>query len=240
MKKYIYISMLFLLFIGCEVDRCFKKVGDEKMLTEHYDSIAVLQIMGIFDVELVQDTVYYIEAIAPEEVLKGIDFEFDTNTLSCYNYNSCFWRHEFDRPLIRVHFLDLYDVDVYESSYLFSNDSITTSIRLSVRCGLAEADLVFNNETIQFYINKTSGGRYNFSGKTGYAYLINHNAGLYDMSELEAIAMRARNHSVVDMKVNVVDRLTVEIHNSGNVLYKGNPKIFYDSITSTGRPIAIN
>lgn len=238
-KVIVFIAAMYAL-IGCEADRCFKRAGDTVTELHYFDSIGTLNIEGVFEVELVQDSSYYIEVIAPKEVAKGIDFEMKGDSLSCYNYNMCFWRRDFDRPNLRIHFPFIYEIWVYESSYLYSIEEITTNFRLVVATGLAEADLLFNNRDVYFFINKTSGGRYTFKGKTGKTFFMNFNTGLYDMSELISETARVQNYSVIDVSVNVIDNLYVQIHNTGNILYHGNPQIIYDSVSSTGKVIPLD
>jgi hypothetical protein len=228
------------LFIdSCNVDSCFKNPGSQRVQTVDVDSFAMVYVNGVFDIELVQDTNYYIEIKAQEEVLSFVELEVKDYILSCYNYNSCFWRGDFDRPSLVIHFSDIRELNVYESSYIFSTDSITDSFKFTIQTDIAETDVIFNNEEVFFYIHKTCGGRFNFSGKTNKAFLMNFNAGLFEMSELVAKQLKVLNYSVIDMKVNAVDAIDAEIHNSGNIYYKGNPEVITDSLSSTGRLIPL-
>lgn len=238
-RYYIYIALLISL-IGCESDSCFKKAGSVVEKAYTYDTISKLIISGLFDVELISDSTYYIEVSASEALLKGVSLEQSGNSITCYNYNNCFWRHNMSRPVLRVHYPYIHEMTVRESAYLYSNDTIRSRTHLSIETGLAEADLIFNTDYIYFYINKTSGGRYNFYGKSRSAFFMNYNAGLFDMSGLETETTRVRNFSTIDMKVHVTEKLFVEIYDEGNILYKGCPEIQVDSIISSGRPIKID
>jgi hypothetical protein len=238
--RILFISIIVILFsAGCQMDSCFKKAGDIVEREIQYDTFGVVHIEGVFNVELVQDTAYYVEAVAPEQVMRGIDFELYKDTLTCYNYNNCFWRRDFDRPQIRIHFSDIRELNVFEASNIYSTDSITDSFNFTVRSSISEADITFNCESVYFYINKTCGGKYIFRGKTKNAYLMNFNAGLFEMEELECKTATVLNYSTIDMSVNVVDLLHVGIYNSGNIRYRGQPEIIIDSISSSGRAISI-
>ena len=63
---------------------------------------------------------------------------------------------------------------------------------------------------------------------------------LFKMDELECKKARVINYSVIDMKVNVVEELKVEIYNSGNIYYKGNPEIIIDTMSSSGKVLPLD
>jgi len=239
-KIILFASTFIVLATACEADRCFKRVGNLVVDKIEYDSFQALHIQGIFDVELVQDTVYYVEIMAYEQVFNAVELKLNNDTLTCYNYNNCFWRSDFDRPFIRVHFPDITILNIFEASYIYSTDSITDDFQFTIRSNIAEADIIFNCKSVFFYINGTSGGRYIFRGKTDKAYLMNVNTGLFEMDELECKTAKVLNYSFIDMKVNVLEKLYVEIYNSGNIRYKGSPEVIYDTLTSSGRAIPMD
>jgi hypothetical protein len=49
--------------------------------------------------------------------------------------------------------------------------------------------------------------------------------------------MHIKNSSIGDMHVNPIEKLTVEIHNKGNIYYSGSPEIIVDSISGSGKLI---
>lgn len=238
--KIIGVVLFLVIAGGCEIDKCFKKTGSQTSNTAFFDSIGAIHVNGMFNVELVQDTSYFIEAIGYEQAIKGIEIVENNDSVTIYYYNNCFWRRDFDRPLIRIHFSDIHALNIFEASYIFSTDSITDSFKFTVRSSIAEADLIFNNRKVYFYINKSCGGKFVFRGKTDYAYLMNFNTGLFEMDELECKRASVKNYSSIDVKVNVVEELKVEIYNTGNILYRGNPVIVVDTLASSGRVLPLN
>lgn len=240
MKKINQVILLVAMFLtsaGCTLDGCFRKEGGTREKTNYFEGVSVVEVHGTFNIELVQDTAFFIEAIAPELALEDIEYVFSDTTLGIYNYNNCFWRRDIDKPDLRIHIDDIDELNVFEASNFYSTDSISDEFKFTVRTNISEADLVFNAPSVYFYINKHSGGSYVFRGKTGAAFFMNFNTGLFDMQDLECKKARVHNYSVIDMKVNVVDHLWVEIYNSGNILYKGSPNIIIDTLTSSGRPL---
>ncbi len=223
--------------VACENDNCFKPAGRDTLQTTSFSKLNLIVVKGVFDIELVQDTSFYIVASGPEQVVKGVDFELLNDTLTCYHYTGCFWRSDRTRPHLQIHFSDLQALHIDESSYLYSPDTLRDNFKLTIGTKVAEADLLFSNTEVYFYIHKSSGGRYNFRGKTQKAFLMNFNTGLFDMSELECQSARVLNFSIIDMKVNVRNRLAVEIYNSGNIYYKGTPELIVDAQSSTGRAL---
>jgi len=238
----IYIGLFIVFISGCESDNCFRKAGGETIERYNFDTIPYLRVNGVFDVELIPDSVYFIETIAPENLQSSLEFEVIGDSLvDCFNYNSCFWRRDYDKPKIKVHAPFIYEITLEESAYIHSTDTIRYNFKLIVTAGLAEADMTLNCDRVFFYINKTSGGRYNFSGKANHAFIMTYNTGLMDMSELIAKRGIIRNYSTVDMKVHVLESMSITIDGSGNILYRGNPNIIYETeSTASGKPIPID
>lgn len=237
MQKIFLFMLAALALAACENDNCFKPAGRHTLQTTSFSKLDMIVVKGVFDIELVQDTAFYIIASGPEQVVKGVDFEFQNDTLTCYHYTGCFWRSDRSRPHLQIHFSDLQALHIDESCYLYSPDTLRDNFRLSIGTKVAEADLLFSNTDVYFYIHKSSGGRYTFRGKTQKAFLMNFNTGLFDMSELECQSAKVLNYSIIDMKVNVSNQLSVQIYNSGNIYYKGHPVLIVDTLASTGRAL---
>ncbi|MBN2486315.1 MAG: DUF2807 domain-containing protein [Bacteroidales bacterium] len=223
------------MFGGCETDRCFHASGKETekiMLKGHFNRI---HIHGMFDIELVQDSCYYVEGFAGYKILENIDVSVKNDTLLLYDFNGCFWLREYKRPLLRVHFKDIDVVNIYEASYIFSTDSVTDHFMLASQTMLAETNLLLNTEYFYFYVHHTTGGRYVFRGKSQSAYMSGYYSSVIDASELECSSVVVRNNSIADIKVWATEEIKAEIYNSGNIYYKGNPSVITDSLMSTGR-----
>ncbi len=225
---------MLVLLISCESDKCFYGSGKEITTVLNSDSFDVISVHGIFDVELVQDTCYYVEGIGGENIIENIEASVEKDSLLLYNHNSCFWLHGYKRPLVRVHCHNLTRVDVFQASYIFSTDSITDNLYITFQTMMAEADILVNNNQVFSYVHHTTSGRYKFRGKTKELIFTGFYTSVFDASELEAKKAVIQNYSTVDYKIWATEKLNVGIFNRGNIYYKGTPEIIIDTLTSTG------
>jgi hypothetical protein len=233
----IFVNSIF--FMACERDTCFYSTGEKIrkiLISENYTTILNY---GMFDIELVQDTTYYVEGIGGSNVIENIEALVKNDTLSLYDYNSCFWLRDYKRPLIRIHFSDIKRINLYETSYVFSTDSITDSFWLTAQCFLAEANLLVNNQNMSFYVHHKTAGQYIFKGKTENLYLDGYYSSILDASGLESKNAKIKNHSIADFKVWATEKLDAEIYNKGNIFFKGSPSVIIDTVQATGKLIPL-
>jgi hypothetical protein len=240
MVRLVYWVVFIVIFSQCRKDGCFYSSGEQttRILSENFFN--TVEVWGLFNVELVQDTVYYVEANGGVNVVDRLEAVVVNDSLSLYNYNNCFWYRDYEKVHIRVHFKDIKRILVHETSMVYSVDSITDNFILEIRGDLAEADLVLNNGHIFFLGYMQSGGKYTFRGKSENIRLDGYYTSVVDASELKSEVAEIRNYSISDYKVWVTDELKVQIHNRGNVYLRGNPDIVFDSINSTGKLIPLD
>jgi hypothetical protein len=232
--------ILILISQGCEKEKCFYRTGEhvQKVLSD--DKYFTVLSYGMFDIELVQDTNYYVEGVGGANEIDKVEASIKNDTLSLYNYNSCFWMRNYVRPLVRLHFSDIKRINLYETSYVFSNDSITDNFTMTVQCLMADVNLVFNNTDFFFYVHHKTGGRYIFSGKTDNVFLDGYYCSVIDASELKTRKTLIKNHSIADFKVWATDELNAQIYDRGNIYYKGSPTVIIDTVKASGKLISID
>lgn len=234
MNKHISIIALFLTVLSCDVDKCMHGAGNTTSVVYDFDNFDYIEILGMFDIELVQDTNYFVEAINGENILEYVEIKKDSATLKLFDYNACFWLRDYKKTLIKIHFVDIETLMVKESSYIFSTDSIRDSFMFAAESRLVESNLTFSNNNVAIYSNHNTAGKHVFHGKTNQLWTLGFYCVVYDASDLEAKTATIRNYSIADHKVWVRDELKLEIHHTGNILYKGDPEIIVDSISSSG------
>lgn len=233
-------ALLSLTFLQCKKDGCFYSTGEytSKILVDNpFDTI---EVWGLFNVELVQDTTCFVEALGGSNVVDRVEAEIVYSSLSLYNYNNCFWYRDYEKVHLRIHFEDIKRILVHQTSLVYSVDSITDNFIMEIRGAMAEADLVLNNGHIFFLGYMETGGLYKFRGKSENIRLEGYYTSVVDASELKSVTAEIRNYSISDYKVWVTDELKVQIHNRGNVYLKGSPDIVFDSINSSGKLIHID
>lgn len=229
----LYILLILILF-SCQKDKCFYGTGEQGSLILSEDYFHTLEISGMFDIELVQDSVYFIEAFGGKNVIEKTEVEIKQDSAFLYNYNSCFWMRDYKRPLLKIHFPEMKHINVYEACYIYSLDTLTDDFGMYVRGRLAEVDLLLNNSNFYFVPYQRTGGTYVFRGKTKRLYLSSYYNAVCDASELKVQDAHVLNKSIADCKVHVDSTLKYEIYSRGNILLKGSPQVLFDSVTSTG------
>ncbi|MBN1117358.1 MAG: DUF2807 domain-containing protein [Bacteroidales bacterium] len=233
------ITLFIALVVSCEKNKCFHSVGEQSSKIIYTDSFNFINLYGIADMELVQDTTYYIEAFGGSNVIENLEAETIADSVELYNYNSCFWLRDYERPLLKVHFKDINRINLHEASYVYSTDTIRDAFQLTIRCNIAEADLKINNASFALIPYGTTGGNYKVAGKTDYLYSYCFYTAICDASELQCKEARIYQKGTCDYKLWCTEKLWVQILNRGNVLLKGNPEIIIDSLASTGELINI-
>ncbi len=228
------------MLISCERNKCFYSTGEQSSLILSEDYFHTLEVYGIFDIELVQDSVYFIEVFGGANVIEKTDVEIREDSAFLYNYNSCFWMRDYEHPFLKVHFPEIKHIDVHEASYIFSSDSITDGFGIYVRGRLAEINLLMNNDNFYFVPYRTTGGKFVFTGKTKRLYISAYYNAVCDATKLKAEDVYVLNSSIADCQIIADSTLKYEIFGRGNVVVKGNPKILFDSVTSSGKLVYMN
>lgn len=237
--KYGFYVVIFLGFTTCEIDQCLQTAGRDVNQMFELDSIGIAEIAGVFNFELVQDTSWYLEVITGENILKHIEINNSNDSLVITNNNKCAWFKGYERPHLRLHFPNLQKINVLESCYLYSVDTITSNMRIAVKTHLAEATLILNAKKLFFITYNSTGGIYTFSGKVDQMFMAGHYNNVNDASGLIVKKAHVINESITDYKIWAEDELTVALLNTGNIYYKGNPEIIIDSVSSTGKLISL-
>jgi hypothetical protein len=238
--RLIFWIWLGLMFSQCKKEGCLYSSGEytTQVLVENpFDTI---EVWGLFNIELVQDTSCFVEALGGSNVVDRVEAEVVHSSLSLYNYNNCFWYRDYEKVHLRIHFEDIKRILVHQTSLVYSVDSITDNFLLEIRGDMAETDLILNNEYIFFLGYMESGGKYKFRGISEKIRLQGYYTSVVDASELKSSVADIRNYSISDYKVWVTDELKVQIHNRGNVYLKGNPDLVFDSINSSGKLIPLD
>ena len=236
----VFVLLAIMSLFACESDKCFYRAGDKTTEVHELDSFKTIGVYGLLDIELVQDSLYYVEIVAGKNVIKHVELKLISDTISLYNNNICSWLRDYKRPLVRIHFEDIRVINLYESSFVFSNDSVSDSFTLVSQCEMAEADVILNCDRFFFYVHHNTGGRYTFKGKANSVTCFGYYSSVIDALELEVNKMKVGNYSPVDYRVWATEELKVEIYNTGNIYYKGTPKVIIDTLNSTGYVFPIN
>ena len=222
MRKKITLFILpLLIFVCCNKEfenRCFEKQGDIKVDARTIDSFNRVDIWGVFDIELAQDTFEHIDVRCGENLFPYIETTVEENTLNIYEYVNCKWSREYVRPKVTVYFRDLIHLRNKATCNIYSRDTIYLNhITIYLRNELAEMDLTMNANSILCIGSYTTTGKYYLSGKCNHLAVEVYNATEFDFSKLIAKKSTVLSNSIGNVDVYVTDLLSTKLYNSGNI-----------------------
>ena len=241
MKKptvHIIISVItgsFLFLSGCEPDRCFHSTGPDTQREIETGFFNKMNVYGIFNIILVEDSSCYVEFEGGEKMLEYVEAKTTDSILRLDNYNSCFFLRDYEKVKAYVHFRTLNKVNLFEVCKIVSYDSLTALRSLTMQAEIAEVDLLLNTENFSFYNNRTTGGIYTFSGYADNCWISGYYTAKFSLENLVSRYYYVNNSSLSDMYINATERLTVKILHDGNIYYSGSPEIVIDSLSGNGR-----
>jgi hypothetical protein len=236
-KLYLIFPLLSILLNSCSTDNCLHSSGSVITTRIETGYFKKIDVEGIFDVLLTQDSINFIEFTGGSNLLEYTQAQNHDSILTIDNTNSCYFLHDYQKIIAQIHFKNLKEIYLNEPCSVKSSNAITDDIMLAVGASIADAEIELNCYNFYLYTNRLTGGTYVFKGHSNICSFDGYYISSIDASNLEVNTMHVRNYSIADFIVNVKDKLYVEIHNKGNVVYYGTPKIELDSICGSGQII---
>ncbi|MNV34669.1 hypothetical protein D3C71_1260960 [compost metagenome] len=187
------------------------------------------------DVIYVQDSVYFVEISAQQNVLNVITTEINAGNLKI---ESSRWIRKHDGIKIKIHSPDLRAMDLSGSGNMeSSSDILTTGLELNVSgSGNITLASVHSNE-LEVKISG-SGNISVSSGEVTNQKATISGSGNVKMSDLTANNSDAKISGSGSISIWAVDQLKATISGSGDIRYKGNP-IVNTNISGSGSVIHI-
>ncbi len=220
--------LLIVLLGSCNKDHlfdCLKSTGSivsEKRSATDFNRIDVYNNP---EVVITQDSVNSITVDAGEHIVSGITTEISDGTLTIRNENKCNWMRSYSKTIaVNVHVKKLDIIHHHGSSTISSTNQLQNvtfdfnvwnsgDINLSVH-----ADSIFSRQHLAV-------GDITLAGASNYLYIFNKsNAFTYEKD------LQVQNGIVIlrgtgDCHVNISQNMNIEIHDSGNIYYSGNPQV---------------
>jgi hypothetical protein len=226
---------MLLVLMQCKTDECFNGVGSNEIVHIETGYFRKINFNGMFDVMLVQDTMYFVEFEGGKNMLQNTKAENTDSTLWIDNSNNCLFLKDYKKIKVSVHFNDIDEATFSGPCKIRSQYPITDDFTLVAPGQIADLDIELDNNRFFFYNYGDTGGDYVFRGKCTTCTLYGYFLARIDASQLITKKMILQNHSVVDYYVRAEESLHVGIFNRGNVYYYNDPVVTIDSIAGTGR-----
>jgi hypothetical protein len=236
---------LSVLFIGCFLLSCEEQEYKEANYYEDLLPFHSVELNSVFDVYLIQDSIYSLKITADEAVIENIVFSIEEGILRIENTSNLKWLNpETNKVKLYIRANRLREIFPNETCYIKSvNPIISEEFRVVMghHPKLAELDLEVNSGTLFYWNNHQCGGKLTVRGKTRVL-----NAYTFGYMSVDAVGLSAdfaviENNSKADFKVWVNDTIHCSIGGVGNIYLYGNPDevLLYEQ-TSEGKLIRMN
>ena len=225
LSRFLTFSLLYpsVFLTACQKENawdCVKSTGPIKTEIRYVDSFRTLRIFDNVEVNVVKDSVHYVEVTAGKNLLENIQTEVKNGELSLRNINKCNWVRNYDKPLkIRIHVQKIRDVfhdgdATLSSENLFPADTLFLHIT-----GAGDTDLELQTESV--WLDMYELGEVRLRGNNNYL-----TAFILSMGSLKAEALQTKEAylKITDQGqgfLQVSQLLTAEINGPGNVFYRG-------------------
>jgi hypothetical protein len=222
-RKTIAAALLMLGALSCNNDPDADFVTREFAVTDFH----TIDIDGVYEIQLVQDTVCKVTMTAPPRVLDKNTITVNDSVLTMHEKNGSHWLHPREsNSKVVIHVNHLKRMNVHEACSLFTAGPLghtTDEIGMVVDYAkMMEADLELDCATF-YYWNDPNGAYLKLRGRTENLKLWNTGLAQVDASALTAMYVLADNGSQGSLKVRAMQTLEYKLTNIGNISYFGSP-----------------
>ncbi len=224
MYKYVYILILINLS-ACSLINPFDDEGKYTEMVLRVDEFSKIEVLNIFNIEIIEDTESYILYKGGENILTKMTYS-STSGLLKLDHNYLNWSRNFKIPTLEIHMPLLEALDLKGSCTLKNQTQLSgknLSIYVHDSADVYDMDLNVNYQNLRFH-SRGSGGKLSVKGHCPTAsYVLNGSANL-DATQLISNNVSLTQNSLGNGHVYVDNKLTVLFLKSGDVYYKGEPK----------------
>lgn len=244
MVKAVGLILFILLFIGCnkpDAPSCLMTKGKSSSEVIAYNSITHFEIYDHFNIQLIQDSLNYIELIGGANEIQNISIEVNEDMLSVKNENKCnFLRSLKTKPQLNIHFEDI----AYLGTYGYSNVNCLDTLKLSsfkLECFKTNAthDITINADSL-FLLYHLAGNTLQLAGESHYGYFYNAGNGWMHASDCILFNAGVHQESSGDVEINVTNKLNATINGDGNIKYLNSPIINTNYQSGLGKVTPLN
>jgi Putative auto-transporter adhesin, head GIN domain len=231
-----FIYVWTVLFFGCSKEESYRDFKTEEKTVAPFHTI---EINGVFDIYLVQDTFCGIRFEGENRILKQCSAISTDSVLTIENpHKGALLRPHEKNMIIYIHFNGLKRMNANEVCHIRCVNEITGyEIGLVVGTRQIEADFKLNC-TVFYYWNNPNGTHLNLTGQVDQLKLWNTGLSGIDASQLTARYVLMENGSQIDAKIRATEQLDYSLTNTGNIRYYGNPSVLRPlQTTGTGQLI---
>jgi hypothetical protein len=246
MRQFFFLLGFLLLFASCGENGIFSIFDDSgNIIQKKFDLPAFdyLHLKSVFDVVLIQDSVYAITIEGDEDILKKVSADVSDSVLTMENNYIPKWlKPKSNKVKLYLRLKSLKEIDVYETSNVESQDTLYLPVLgVIFHCKLAEANIIINCNSFYYWDDFPCGGMLTLGGKAKNLAIWNFALMAVDAQNLIADTAYIENHSKGDCRVRAENILRYSILGQGNIYYYGTPQqIIARDTTSSGKLIKVD
>lgn len=241
--KVLKVALLLLLFLqvtSCkkpENRSCWKGAGSSISKIIVLPDFQQMEIHQRLKIELIQDSVSYMEVIAGENLVNFIDWKVVDGKLEIWNRNKCpFLRYKNDELTLKIHFSALSKLIYWGSELLTSKDTIQTNhLDVLMNDGAGDLNLTVVANSINV-VNPHGFSNISLGGTCNFLRLDIDGYGRFDTRQMQvtdSISLMYASNGISYLSANQV-KLKAELSSTGDIWYYGQPSVIEKIRYSSG------
>jgi hypothetical protein len=234
MRNTKYIAIILMLTtafaFSCRKEEYKKFAVKEEAVTDFH----TIDINGIFDVYLIQDTISFVRFEGEERLMKRTTAEVKDSVLILENPHKGEWLRPHEKTMaVYVHVKSLKLINANQAGGIHSVNELTGyEIGLIVKTQMLVADLKLGCHVF-YYWNSPNGANLTLNGQVDQLKIWNAGLGNVHAENLVSRYVLAENNSQNNTFVRATEQLDYSLTSVGNIYYYGSPTNLQDK-GSTG------
>ena len=218
---------------------CDDHIGEEVTLYTGTEPFYAVELNGVFDVYLVQDTAFGVRVSAHEDIIENIKFDLDTGILRIENESMLKWAApEKNKVKLFIHADRLSVLWPNETCYIKTLTPVISddfNIIMGHNPKLAVIDLELDCGNFRYWNNHQCGGKVTLRGRFGSATIQIYGLMTVDAAALSTNYAFVENNSKGDCHVSVSEQIEYSIRSVGDIYLYGDPReIIAHELSSSG------
>ena len=220
---------------------CFTSRGVTAVERRELNSFRQIKLGKRIQLVLIEDTVNYAVVEAGSNLMPSIITSVEGEILTIKNQNKCNWVRTYkDSILIKLHYTNLYSIEMTGASKITNQDTLRNSdtLRLEFRDASGDVNMMVENKRVEI-IQHTGASDVTINGITDDLSIYMSGLGWGDYSKLYSKTVYLDTRSAADVKVYAQLRFDFKLRFSGDVYYRGPGTVYSTSIIGDGKIVKL-
>lgn len=231
------ITIALVMFTSCDGvgDNCIRSSGDESNKDIALEKFKALVVKDQFDVELIQDSLDFAELIYGENLIEGVKFQIEGETLTIENDNICNWtRLKTGKPKVKLHFTSLSHLETRNSGEITCENLIADTLLIETTDASGNANIHLECKHLELY--QHSGlTDFRLSGNCNSAILYHSSRSPLDASSLSVEALEINQNGYGDIHAFAKEVVFYQIQDAGDIYFSGPAKVVKWEVNGGGQ-----